>query len=122
VKVAESAYQRRADELPDDGSWWGIDGGFPKSVCTRFEVRIGAKRIELPRKLYTDLAQLKRVEIAEEEGQAVLIVRGGDAAGSFEARFRFTQFEVERVVRGGEFPDSVWERTLYHNSLAADVD
>jgi len=65
---------------------------------------------------------VNRVEITEEEGNLVLNLRGGDAAGSYRARFLFGEYEIERMVRGGEFPNSLWERTVYHNSLSVDVE
>jgi hypothetical protein len=122
VKIAESIFQRAPRDLPDDGSWWGIDGGFPTSLCTTFDITINGKRIDLLRKSYHDLAGLNSVEISEEKGHLVVLINGGDAAGSFNARFLFREFEVERIVRGGEFPNSRWERTIYHNSLSVDVE
>ena len=62
------------------------------------------------------------MSVAEDAGQLVVEIRGGDAAGSYSATFEFRKNEMERTVRGGEFPDSVWERTIYHNSIMEDVE
>jgi hypothetical protein len=121
VRVAESFYQPAPEELPDDGGRWGIDGGFPRSLCSLFEVEINGRNVDIPRKLHQDLSHLTRVEVSEQAGDVVVLVQGGDAAGSFEARFVFREFEVERVVRAGESPNSAWERTTYHNSNRAGV-
>jgi len=122
VTISESPYKRHPDDLPDDGSRWGIDGGFPTPYCTTFAVKIDGKPVNLLRKSFQDLSHLNSVEISEENRNLVVSVQGGDAAGSFDARFIFREFEVERIVRSGEFPNSIWERTVYHNSLAVDVD
>jgi hypothetical protein len=122
VKIAESPYIQRENEPSDDGSRWGIDGGFPRTSVATFSVDLGGTPVYIPRKLYRDLSYVNRVEVSEEEGHLVIDVRGGDAAGSYRARFLFRDFEIERMVRGGEFPTSVWERTVYHNSLSVDVE
>ena len=122
VKITESAYVRRPTELPDDGSWWGIDGGFPLTYCTTFDITINGTHVNPVRKLYQDLTHLNEVKVSEENGQLLVLVSGGDAAGSFDARFLFREFEVERIVRHGEVPNSVWERTVYHNSALVDTD
>lgn len=122
VKIAESQYQRGFADLPDDGSWWGIDGGFPDTYCTTFQVVIDGKPVTVVRKLYQDLSQLNRVKLDDRGGHLVVLIEGGDAAGSFQAEFFFREFEVERVVRGGEFPHAFWERTILHNSLSAEAE
>ena len=45
-------------------------------------------------------------------------MKGGDAAGSYVAKFKIKKNRlIERIVRMGEFPDDVWEKSTLHNNL-----
>jgi hypothetical protein len=122
LKIREEAYSRRPGELPDDGSRWGIDGGYPRTYCAEFSLSIDGKPVSVQRKLFEDLSHLLAVEVSEDGEDVLVMIRGGDAAGSFRARYSVRKVEIERLVEAGEFPSSVWERTTVHNSVAADAD
>lgn len=118
VQIEESEYEPGPADLSNDGSWWGIDTGFPATVCSRFSVEIDGRSAAPPRKLCRDLAELHGAEVLEAQDHLVVRIRGGDAHGSFDAQFDFREHEIERVVHRGELPDEVWERTIVHNSAA----
>jgi hypothetical protein len=116
--IHEAPYQRRPLEQPDDGSRWGIDGGFPRFYVEELTLTLGKLSVWIPRKFHTDLSHVHRASMQEQRGAVVLRLEGGDAAGSFAAEFRFRGGNfVERLVRHGEFPDEVWERTIYRHQL-----
>jgi len=116
VRIEESAYEPGPSDLSNDGSWWGIDAGFPATLCSRFSVEIDGRSAAPPRKLCRDLAELHGAEVIEEQGHLIVRIHGGEAHGSFDAQFDFREHEIERVVRMGERPDEVWERTIVHSS------
>jgi hypothetical protein len=100
-----------------DASMWGMDGGVPKFVTTRFEVAIDGVPISIPRKFYVDLTYIHRISISEDSGRVVLGVSGGGAAGYFYARFILGgACGFERQVCG-ETCDDIWERSTWRNSF-----
>ena len=40
IEIQEQPYTQKPGELPDDGSTWGIDGGFCSNVVRMFRVKI----------------------------------------------------------------------------------
>ena len=116
VRIREAPYVPVPGEKEDDGSRWGIDGGFPSSSCVEFSLSLNGQAITIYRKLFTDLSHLQMASIVEEKALVRVSVTGGDAAGSFTAQFFFHPHEIERVVHHNEVPNSVWERTIVHNS------
>jgi hypothetical protein len=116
--LREAVYRRAPGERPDDGSRWGIDGGFPWTYITDFTLTVGSRRVSLPRKSFSDLVNISRADVSEEGSNILVTVAGGDAAGSFKATFTVRGFRlVDRMVRMGEAPDQRWERTIFHNTL-----
>lgn len=116
--LREAKYQRKKGDKPDDGSLWGIDGGFPWTKVTELSLVIKAYRVNLPKKFYSDLTNISSVSVIERNGDIIISVEGGDAAGSFEGEFvvRDTRF-VERTIRAGEAPEELWEKVVYHNAF-----
>ena len=116
LTVREAPYKRQAHEKPDDGSRWGIDGGYPASYVEEFRLTLGKRKVFVPRKFFNDMSHLSRVSIEEQKGSLLVAVTGGDAAGSFTAEFRFRGGRfLERIVRHGEFPNERWERTIFRS-------
>ena len=118
IKIEEIPYVKSLNAKPDDGSTWGIDGGYPLHVIKTFFFSLNGKEIFIPRKLSSDICDLQRASIQEINGQVILTIKGGDAAGSFNAEFKFKNGRlVERLIRMGEFPEEVWEKIILHNEL-----
>ena len=119
--IEERPYSPRPGEPEDDGSRWGIDGGYPKSCIGNLELKLDGKSLPMVRKLYQDLSGVYKAEVREVGGEVELRLLGGDGAGSFEARYIWRPHEIERLLRHGEVPEAVWEKTIVHNSCP-DVD
>ena len=118
INILEEKYIPEKGEAPDDGSMWGIDGGYPSSKVVNFSININGEKVYLPKKAYFDLCHLSAIKIDEKDGNIFLHVRGGDAAGSYRAKFTFRKNKLEeRIVRMGEFPDQVWEKITFHNEI-----
>jgi hypothetical protein len=117
LEVRESPYTRRANEKEDDGSRWGIDGGFPATFISTFSLVIDGKKIPIPRKLYEDLSSPNIIEILDAGSDVRVHIEGGDGAAGYDVLYVFKiPHEIERTVRMGELPDSVWERTTWHSN------
>ena len=122
LSIDESPYIRREGETGDDGSRWGIDGGFPRTHITKFDLVVDGTHVWVPRKLYEDLSYVRSVDVHEFGGALRIDLKGSDASGSFRASFLFAGWRIERFVYHGEFPDSLWEYIVVHNSVAEVTD
>jgi hypothetical protein len=105
-----------ANFLPDKG-WWGtVDDGAdrPKTVIHSVSVRDAGIEVWIPLSAYCDLADPNDIRFQREGKGFVLLLRGGDAAGSYQAEWHFADSRLQRRrVAHGEFPDQVWEETRY---------
>jgi hypothetical protein len=118
VKISEVKFTPKVTDMPDDGGMWGIDGGFCQNIINVFSVNIGDKQIYINRKFYSDICDIGKVELSEDNGKTVLMVSGGDGVGSYDASYKFSNGKlVERIVRMGEMPDDYWEKTIIHHDL-----
>lgn len=106
----------------DDGSWWGTDGGIPDTIISYMAFWVGKKPAMLPFKTYTDICNVNESSVSvQETKQGIQIsMSGGDAAGSFTAQYLIRHQKQgyrlwQRIVRSGENPDEIWEKTEYHN-------
>lgn len=120
LRVREVVFKALPGAVEDDGSLWGIDGGFPDTVCAEMTLEMDGVAEHIPRKLYQDLVNLEEVGIAEVKGEVQVTIRGGgsDPHAGFVAVFFFREFEIERMVRhDGGGADCIWERTIVHNSM-----
>jgi hypothetical protein len=123
VKIIEKKYIKKPDSKEDDGSIWGIDGGFPITIVELFKVEINDVAVFIPWKFYADIAHVHIVKTKEIDNVFIVIVKGGDAAGSYTAEYKIKEYRlIERIVRVGEFPDEVWEKTILHNELWNNKD
>jgi hypothetical protein len=104
------------NSLPDKG-WWGtVDDGVdrPKTVIRSVSVRVAGIEVWIPLSAYCDLADPNDIRFQREGKGFVLLLRGGDAAGSYQAEWHFADSRLQRRrVAHGEFPDQVWEETRY---------
>ncbi len=122
VEIRESRYLPSTGESPDDGGRWGIDGGFPRTSTSSFRVTIDGNELSVPRKLFADLSSVVEAIVSLAEDGVRVTVRGGDGSGSYEATFAFREDAIERIVKSGEAPESIWERTTIHYALARHFD
>jgi hypothetical protein len=118
IKIIEKNFIKKPDSKEDDGSVWGIDGGFPSTVVDIFKVEINNVAVVIPWKFYADITNVREAGIIESADVLILTVEGGDAAGSYTAEYSIKDNRlIERIVRVGEFPVEVWEKTILHNEL-----
>lgn len=118
LEIRTSKFKIKSDSRKDDGSIWGIDGGYPRTKTDVLLFQIDGKPAYIPWKLYIDLTDIRTARVLEDDGFVKIIIKGGDAAGSYDAEFRIKDMRlVERIVHVGEFYNEVWEKTILHNEL-----
>jgi hypothetical protein len=91
-------------------SWWGVDGGTPRRVTVELAFRIGRAEVTIPRHAYSDLGDPiipNGISVMQRRKDIYLYLRGGDAAGSYTAKFFIRDGKLtRREVVPGEFPQS----------------
>lgn len=117
---ADSAWRR--DKYSMWGNWASLD---------RVLIEINAQAVRIPQSAFEGLHDVRAISVTNgSKGIVFLKVIGGDASESYSATYRIEpsrrikgQYRVaERVERTGEFPDEVWERTVYHNTIWDEPD
>jgi hypothetical protein len=90
-------------------SWWGVDGGIPRRVTSDLALRIGHTEVTIPRRAYADLGNPNlpnSISLMQLHKDIYLYIHGGDAAGSYIAKFFVHDGRLtRREVVPGEFPD-----------------
>jgi len=118
LEIKTSKFTIKPDSRKDDGSIWGIDGGYPRTKTDGLLFQIDGMPAYIPWKFYTDLTDIQTARVLEDDGFVKILIKGGDAAGSYDAEFRIKDMRlVERIVHVGEFYKEVWEKTILHNEL-----
>jgi len=77
--------------------------------------------ISVPASAFIDLLAPREIDIVSGagDGEAVIVVHGGDAAAAYEARIHVQRGVVKRRrVMAAEFPDEAWEETVYQPNLS----
>ena len=115
VSLRLTPFARSPLSEEDDGSMWGIDGGFPHYVVKKLSVSFGATEVVIHKKFLTDICDISsawvRASTRGQSNELVLHVKGGDGAGAYEGEYRFIDCRLtRRSLRMGEAPDEVWER------------
>ena len=122
LSIEETPYARKQDEEADDGSRWGIDGGFSRTYLTKFTLTVDGQHVWIPRKVYEDLPYISLADAYDFGGALRVDLKGGDAAGSFRASFLFSGWRIERFDYHGEFPKSRWEYIVETASVSEVTD
>jgi hypothetical protein len=101
--------------------WWGApENGRPTKMIVALEVQIGAEQVPVPVSAIMGLANPTRASLRRGEGDIEIVIKGGDAATSYDAVlvFRDGYLRRRRVVLG-EFPKESWEETTYSYNFSA---
>ena len=118
LKIIEGQFLPSPQVPADDCGMWGVDCGNPKYSVQNLTLKLNDKKVHFPHKFVADLSNVRSVEIKDDKSGIKIFLRGGDAAGSFTAEFIVRKLRLtERIVRHGEFPDEIWEKTVIGNDL-----
>lgn len=115
IKVKVQKINRPSGYPYKDALMWGSDlPSLPPTVITKMEVQIGKDKTFIPLSAYSDLGDPGHVLLEKADRGFKLVITGGDAAGSYKAVLVFDRENIKRrKVMHGEFPDEVWQETVY---------
>lgn len=108
----------------DSYSVWGTWASLQRVL-----IEVNANPVRIPRNAFAGMYDVTNIRVSlGSKGSIQLRVDGGDAGESYLVTYRIVpskrikgQYRVaDRVERVGEFPDEVWERTTYHNTIWDD--
>ena len=118
--------QKRSDQDP---AWRrGRYKDWPQ--LDRVLIKIDGEPVMVPDSAFDGIYGVAFIIVKRQRGAIRLQVTGGDAGAAYDAFFTLHasvkmkgRYQVtERVWRLGEFPDEVWERTTYHNTIWDDPE
>ena len=117
-ELEEAVLDRNGSANMSDGGYWGADGDYPWICIEKLSLTQDSRELQIPRKSFTDIGNVSRVEVFENGLFIFIEVAGGDAAGSFHATYTIQNDSlIERLVRASEAPEQVWEKSIFHHSL-----
>jgi hypothetical protein len=98
------------------GDGWGQSADQSASVrIVSFDAKYLGVRLLAKQSCCADLYNVRSVALRPSKGGIFLVLKGGDAGSAFTAELLFNRLGlVERIVRDGEFPNQLYERTIYH--------
>lgn len=95
-------------------NWGGDVDSPPKTIISEIRIRAGNRDIFVPLSVYSDLGWVQQVSLEKGGNVAKLLMTGGDAGASYDVEMKFNKINLlSRRVRHGEFPEDVWEETIY---------
>lgn len=84
------------------------------SVVRQMGISVGGQDVWIPRSVYADLFNTRRVSIMNENGIFVLLIGGADGSDSYSVHVRFDSTRViSRTVYNTMSPPKVSEKTVY---------
>ena len=94
---------------------------FPCSLVDNVKIFVNKKEIFVPRSVFADLADLNSGDIKKSKKGMILAFTGGDASEAYFVEVTFnTQQVLMRKLSSAEFPNNVWEKTIYVNKPIVD--
>jgi len=104
------------DEQPATGEYWGAFDDIKNSYVDDLSIWYNGVEIYEPMSCYTDLSNVDTFKIVPIKGGLVIKIEGGDASTGYEAQIVVRgDTVIRRSVHAGEFPESFWEKTQYHD-------
>jgi hypothetical protein len=118
LKVKHGEYRPSLQLPEDDCGMWGVDCGDPDYSVESLTLKLNDQKVHFPHKFVADLGHVSFVEIKDVNGGVKILVRGGDASGSYDAEFLVRKHRlVERIVCHGEMGEELSEKTVIRNDL-----
>jgi hypothetical protein len=93
----------------------------PCSVVDGISIEVGRESLFVPRSVFSDLADLTRMDIRREKGYWTLTLYGGDASESYVVRVEFDGTRVfRRALSTALLPDGILQETRYFVQSVGD--
>lgn len=98
-----------------DVNWWGAEVSPPKTYLKDFKILIDGESQWIRFSSYSDLANIKNIDIKLVNDGFCLTIDGGQTSTHYQAELIFDNHGriKSRLVKGMIFPDEVWEKTEY---------
>jgi hypothetical protein len=117
------------DQLDQDPAW-RADRFKEHASVERVLIKVNEEPVWISQSAFEGIILVHSIRVSRDKRGIRLVIIGGDAGVSYRADYQIVpstrirgQFRIsERVWRLGEFPDEVWERTTYHNTIWDDPD
>jgi hypothetical protein len=117
------------DQLDQDPAW-RADRFKEHDSVGRVLIKVNEEPVWIPQSAFEGIILVHSIQVSRNKRGIRLVIMGGDAGVAYRADYQIVpsiringQFRIsERVWRLGEFPDAVWERTTYHNTIWDDPD
>ena len=95
--------------------WWGTELVPPKTFIKELSVHVDENICWIPLSAYSDLVNIKSVDLRILNEGFNIIIDGGDTATYYKAVLSFDNegYLLRRMVYNPSFPDEVWEETNY---------
>jgi hypothetical protein len=118
LQVKQGQYRPSLQLPEDDCGMWGVDCGDPNYSVESLTLKLNGKNVHFPHKFVADLGHVSFVEIKDVKGGVKILLRGGDASGSYDAEFLVRKHRlVERIVCHGEMGEELSENTVIRDDL-----
>ena len=113
VRVRVVVQMAPSPSAVEPGEYWGTDGPGGRLV-SRIQIRVGRDDIWMPRSSWSDLSDVRRIELQGDSSGVRAILHGSETGLAYVAEFRVRSGRLRaRRVSSVEMPQS-WERTEYH--------
>jgi len=99
----------------EDVIWWGAEFNDPVTMVGRLTVELDEHSSWVRHSAYSDLVNVKDMRITKSNSGFKLIIKGGQTASLYHAHLVFDNagYLIRRRVFSPNFPDEVWEETVY---------
>jgi len=114
VSVSVSKYVVE-DPMYSEPLWWGTELVPPKTFIKELSVHVDENICWIPLSAYSDLVNIKSVDLRILNEGFNIIIDGGDTATYYKAVLSFDNegYLLRRMVYNPSFPDEIWEETNY---------
>lgn len=118
VKASIVTVELPREYIYSDAFRWGGDNHQPpKFVVKEIKVARNGHEIFIPLSAFSDIGEPRHIKleaVPKSQSNFRLIIRGGDAGGSYSATLEFKDDDILlKRVASGEFPKVAWEEIHY---------
>jgi hypothetical protein len=115
-------------EKLDQDPAWRKDRNWFWSKADRVLIKVNGDPVLVSDSAFEGIYGVAFIIVKRQHGSIRIQVSGGDAGSAFDVFYTVQASKrmkghyrlTERVRRLGEFPDDVWEKTIYHNTVWDD--
>jgi len=101
---------------------WGADKFSPNYIVETFSIEINGNKCHVPLSAFSDISNIKDLNLKKIKKGIFISISGGDAALSFSADYLVEKgcYIRDRKIYSNEFPERTWEHTEYSFNMYYD--